>query len=72
MVQTAYEPDSNSCPLRRRTKLVSRLNHLFDAKSSSTFLQARFVGQKRFALEGAEDRHRDFAELIDRLPSTMA
>jgi 2-oxoglutarate dehydrogenase E1 component len=50
-----------------RTRTTSRskgparieiLKHLVEGEEFEHFLHARFVGQKRFALEGAENRHR--------------
>ena len=42
------------------------LHHLFEAEEFEHFLHARFVGQKRFALEGAETAIAILDELIDR------
>ncbi|MGD0497736.1 MAG: multifunctional oxoglutarate decarboxylase/oxoglutarate dehydrogenase thiamine pyrophosphate-binding subunit/dihydrolipoyllysine-residue succinyltransferase subunit [Bryobacteraceae bacterium] len=52
-LQQRMEPEANNWPLERETRLRI-LRNLIAAEEFERFLHARFVGQKRFALEGAE------------------
>ncbi len=52
-LQQHMEPQANNWPLDPETR-VRILGHLLEAEEFEHFLHARFVGQKRFALEGAE------------------
>ena len=52
-LQQRMEPQANQWPLDRETRLRI-LDHLLQAEEFEHFLHARFVGQKRFALEGGE------------------
>ena len=67
-LQQRMEPDLHHMPLQKDIR-VAILNHLFEAEEFEHFLQARFVGQKRFALEGAETAIAILDELIDRSAS---
>ena len=64
-LQHRMEPDSNDQPLPKEARQAI-LHHLFEAEEFEHFLHARFVGQKRFALEGAETAIAILDELIDR------
>jgi 2-oxoglutarate dehydrogenase E1 component len=52
-LQQRMEPDANSWPLERETR-VRILRNVIQAEEFEHFLHARFVGHKRFSLEGAE------------------
>jgi 2-oxoglutarate decarboxylase len=52
-LQQKMEPQANNWPLSRETQ-VKMLSRLIDAEEFEHFLHARFIGQKRFSLEGAE------------------
>ncbi len=52
-LQGRMEPQANNWPLNRETKLRI-LRNLLDAEEFEHFLHARYIGQKRFSLEGAE------------------
>ena len=56
-LQQRMEPQANHWPLDAETR-VRILRNLIAAEEFEHFLHARFVGQKRFALEGARNRHR--------------
>src|SRR5579862_6105721 len=64
-LQHRMEPQSNNWPLDRETRLRI-LQHLLQAEEFEHFLHARFVGQKRFALEGAETAIPILNELLER------
>src|SRR5881296_1523262 len=64
-LQQRMEPETNHQPLEKQAR-VDILNHLMEAEEFEHFLHARFVGQKRFALEGAETTIAILDELIDR------
>ena len=64
-LQQRMEPQSNNWPLDRETR-VRILRHLVEAEEFEHFLHARFVGQKRFALEGAETAIPILQELLER------
>ena len=53
-LQQRMEPEANNWPLDRETR-VRMLRNLIAAEEFEHFLHSRFVGQKRFALEGARD-----------------
>ena len=64
-LQHRMEPPANNWPLDRDTRL--RILHgLLKAEEFEHFLHARFVGQKRFALEGAETAIPILDELLER------
>ena len=52
-LQQRMEPQANQWPLERETRLRI-LDRLLEAEELEHFLHARFVGHKRFSLEGAE------------------
>ncbi len=52
-LQQRMEPQANSWPLDEKTRLTI-LTRLLEAEEFEHFLAARFVGHKRFSLEGAE------------------
>src|SRR5262249_8690271 len=64
-LQQRMEPESNHQPLEKPVR-VEILRHLLEAEEFEHFLHARYVGQKRFALEGAETAIAVLDELIDR------
>src|SRR5437867_2977054 len=64
-LQHRMEPESNQQPLENPAR-IEILKHLVEAEEFEHFLHARFVGQKRFALEGAETAIAILDELIDR------
>jgi 2-oxoglutarate decarboxylase len=63
-LQHRMEPDANHQPFSKETR-TAILHHLFEAEEFEHFLHARFVGQKRFALEGAETAIAILDELIN-------
>src|SRR5713226_5092826 len=64
-LQQRMEPEANNWPLDRevRTRILERL---IGAEEFEHFLHARFVGQKRFSLQGAETAIAILDELLDR------
>ncbi len=64
-LQHRMEPETDHQPLANEAR-IAILNHLFQAEEFEHFLQARYVGQKRFALEGAEAAIAILDELIDQ------
>ncbi len=64
-LQHRMEPQANNWPLDRDTR-VRILQGLLKAEEFEHFLHARFVGQKRFALEGAETTIPILDELLER------
>ena len=52
-LQQRMEPEANNWPLDRDTRLRT-LRDLIAGEEFEHFLHSRFVGQKRFALEGGE------------------
>ncbi|MBK9167566.1 MAG: multifunctional oxoglutarate decarboxylase/oxoglutarate dehydrogenase thiamine pyrophosphate-binding subunit/dihydrolipoyllysine-residue succinyltransferase subunit [Bryobacterales bacterium] len=64
-LQRRMEPEANNWPLGRETRLEI-LNELIRAEEFEHFLHTRFVGQKRFALEGAESAIAILDHAIDR------
>src|SRR5947209_8429174 len=63
-LQQRMEPEANRWPLERETR-VRILRNLVAAEEFEHFLHSRFVGQKRFALEGAETAAAVLEELIE-------
>ena len=57
-LQHRMEPEANNWPLDRDQR-VRILRDLIAAEEFEHFLHSRFVGQKRFSLEGGETAHRD-------------
>ena len=64
-LQHRMEPGKNHWPLERETRLRI-LRNLIDGEEFEHFLHSRFVGQKRFALEGAETALAILEELLER------
>jgi 2-oxoglutarate dehydrogenase E1 component len=68
-LQHYMEPQANNWPLDRATR-VRILEELVRAEEFERFLHTRFVGQKRFALEGGEAAIPILAELLERAANT--
>jgi 2-oxoglutarate dehydrogenase E1 component len=64
-LQKRMEPEANSWPFSPEDR-VSILDRLLAAEQFEAFLHSRFVGQKRFSLEGAETTIPLLDELLDR------
>jgi len=64
-LQQHMEPEANNWPLDREVR-VRILEDLVGAEEFENFLHARFVGQKRFSLQGAETAIAILDELLDR------
>ena len=64
-LERRMEPWTNDWPLDRATRLRI-LQNLLDAEEFEHFLHSRFVGQKRFALEGGETAVAILEELLER------
>jgi 2-oxoglutarate dehydrogenase E1 component len=64
-LQRRMEPRANNWPLDRETRLRI-LRNLVAGEEFEHFLHARFVGQKRFALEGGETALAILEEILDR------
>jgi 2-oxoglutarate dehydrogenase E1 component len=64
-LQHRMEPGKNHWPLDRETRLRI-LRNLLAAEEFEHFLHSRFVGQKRFALEGAETALAIMEEILER------
>jgi 2-oxoglutarate dehydrogenase E1 component len=64
-LQQRIEPDANSWPLDKATRLRI-LRNLIAAEEFEHFLHSRFVGQKRFALEGGETALAILEEILER------
>ena len=63
-LQERMEPQANAWPLSREAKLRI-LHDLLRAEEFEHFLDRRFIGQKRFSLEGAETAVAILASLAD-------
>jgi 2-oxoglutarate dehydrogenase E1 component len=64
-LQQRMEPEGNRWPLDHETR-IRILRNLIAAEEFEHFLHSRFVGQKRFALEGAETAAAILEEIIER------
>jgi 2-oxoglutarate dehydrogenase E1 component len=64
-LQHRMEPGKNHWPLEREMR-VRILKNLIDAEGFEHFLHSRFVGQKRFALEGGETAVVILEEILER------
>ncbi len=64
-LQHRMEPEANNWALDSQTR-VRTLRNLIAAEEFEHFLHARFVGQKRFALEGGETALGIVAEILER------
>ncbi|MFY9723843.1 MAG: multifunctional oxoglutarate decarboxylase/oxoglutarate dehydrogenase thiamine pyrophosphate-binding subunit/dihydrolipoyllysine-residue succinyltransferase subunit [Bryobacteraceae bacterium] len=67
-LQQRMEPGKNHWPLESQTRLRI-LRNLIAAESFEHFLHSRFVGQKRFALEGGETALAILEEVLERASS---
>jgi 2-oxoglutarate dehydrogenase E1 component len=63
-IQQHIEPDSAHAPLERNARLWT-LDRLIQAEEFEHFLHNRFVGQKRFSLEGAETAIAILGHMLD-------
>jgi 2-oxoglutarate decarboxylase len=68
-LQERMEPTRNRWPLDTSTKLRI-VDRLIEAEEFEHFLQSRFVGHKRFSIEGAESAVVILDELLDRAANT--
>ncbi|HZT30054.1 MAG TPA: multifunctional oxoglutarate decarboxylase/oxoglutarate dehydrogenase thiamine pyrophosphate-binding subunit/dihydrolipoyllysine-residue succinyltransferase subunit [Bryobacteraceae bacterium] len=64
-LQQRMEPTANNWPLDQATR-VRTLERLIQAEEFEHFLHNRFVGQKRFALEGAETAIPILDQILER------
>ncbi|PWT98329.1 MAG: multifunctional oxoglutarate decarboxylase/oxoglutarate dehydrogenase thiamine pyrophosphate-binding subunit/dihydrolipoyllysine-residue succinyltransferase subunit [Terriglobia bacterium] len=64
-LQHRMEPEANNWALPNETR-VRTLKNLIAAEEFEHFLHSRYVGQKRFALEGAETALAILAETLER------
>jgi 2-oxoglutarate dehydrogenase E1 component len=64
-LQQRMEPEKNHWPLESQTRLRI-LRNLIAAEGFEHFLHSRFVGQKRFALEGGETALAILEEILER------
>jgi 2-oxoglutarate dehydrogenase E1 component len=64
-LQQRMEPEANQWKLPTETR-VRTLRNLIAAEEFEHFLHSRFVGQKRFALEGAETALAILEEILER------
>jgi len=64
-IQQRLEPDADHHPLEAAERLRT-LEHVIEAEEFEHFLHTRFVGHKRFSLEGAETAVAILDELLDR------
>jgi multifunctional 2-oxoglutarate metabolism enzyme len=70
-LQQRMEPDANTWPLDRETR-VRILRNIVAAEEFEHFLHSRFVGQKRFALEGGETAVAILDEILERATANGA
>jgi 2-oxoglutarate decarboxylase len=64
-LQHRMEPEANRWPLANETR-IRVLKSLIAAEEFEHFLHSRYVGQKRFALEGGESALAIVAEIMER------
>jgi 2-oxoglutarate dehydrogenase E1 component len=64
-LQERMEPTRNQAPLDRESKLRA-LQRVVEAEEFEHFLHTRFIGHKRFSLEGAESAVPVLDEILDR------
>jgi len=64
-LQQRMEPEANTWPLDPATR-IRILRNLMAAEEFEHFLHSRFVGQKRFAIEGGESTVAVLEELLER------
>jgi multifunctional 2-oxoglutarate metabolism enzyme len=65
-LQDRMEPMANHWPLPTETRLRA-LRRLIEAEEFEHFLQSRFIGQKRFSIEGGEAAMAIVDELLERM-----
>src|SRR5579872_348890 len=70
-LQERMEPQRNRWPIDTPTRLRT-LQRLIDAEEFEHFLHTRFIGHKRFSLEGAESAIVILDELLERAANTGA
>jgi multifunctional 2-oxoglutarate metabolism enzyme len=68
-LQLRMEPTGNRWPLDPPTKLRA-LERLVEAEEFERFLHTRFIGHKRFSLEGGESAIAILDEILDRAAAT--
>ncbi len=64
-LQLRMEPTGNRWPLDPQTKLLA-LQRVIEAEEFERFLHTRFIGHKRFSLEGGESAIAILDEILDR------
>lgn len=64
-LQRRMEPQANNWPLESQTR-IRILRNLIAAEEFEHFLHSRYVGQKRFALEGGETALAILSEVLER------
>jgi 2-oxoglutarate dehydrogenase E1 component len=64
-LQRRMEPQTNNWPISPEER-VRILEYIINAEAFETFLHSRFVGQKRFSMEGAETAIAILDELLDK------
>ena len=68
-LQLRMEPTGNRWPLDPQTKLRA-LQRVIEAEEFERFLHTRFIGHKRFSLEGGESAIAILDEILDRAAAT--
>jgi 2-oxoglutarate dehydrogenase E1 component len=68
-LQLRMEPTGNRWPLDPQTRLRA-MRRVIEAEEFEHFLHARFVGHKRFSLEGSESAMVILDEILDRAANT--
>jgi len=68
-LQLRMEPTGNRWPLEPQTKLRA-LQRVIEAEEFERFLHTRFIGHKRFSLEGGESGIAILDEILDRAAAT--
>jgi len=68
-LQLRMEPTGNRWPLDTQTKLRA-IERVIEAEEFERFLHTRFIGHKRFSLEGGESAIAILDEILDRAAAT--
>lgn len=68
-LQDRMEPEANNWPLEKSIRLRA-LDRVIEAEEFEHFLHTRFIGHKRFSLEGGESTIAVLDEILDRAAST--
>jgi len=68
-LQLQMEPTGNRWPLDDETR-VRALQRVIEAEEFEHFLHTRFIGHKRFSIEGAESAMVILDEILDRAANT--